>query len=118
MKVDAGKLSAALDNSFSDVAGFFSDPSTGMASRLDSTMGGYLKSSGSFASRTDMINDRLERIDAQREALALRLEKLETRYLRQFNAMDALVANLSSTGNFLTQQLDSIAKIQQSQYSK
>lgn len=116
MVIDSAKLAAGLDTSFADVAGFFSDEDTGMAIKLDNMLDSYLNSSGTFSARTTSLTESLGRIDDQRESLAMRLEKLEARYLSQFNAMDALVATLSSTGNFLTQQLDSIAKIQQARF--
>ena len=47
-------------------------------------------------------------VDEQREELAARLEKLEARLFAQFNAMDTLVSQMSSTSTFLTSQLDSL----------
>ncbi|HIZ50531.1 MAG TPA: hypothetical protein IAA18_05560, partial [Candidatus Pseudomonas excrementavium] len=47
-------------------------------------------------------------VDDQRENLTARLTKLESRLLAQFNAMDALVSQMSSTSSFLTAQLDSL----------
>ncbi len=54
-----------------------------------------------FARAIDDIADR-------REALALRLEAVEARLLRQFNALDGLLAQLQGTSDFLTQQLASL----------
>ena len=116
LSISSASLAKALDSSFDDVAGFFSDENNGLATRLDEMLDSYINSTGTFSTRTSSLTDRLNDIDDQRNTLALRLEKLETRYLAQFNAMDALVANLSSTGNFLTQQLDSISKIQQARF--
>jgi len=116
LKIDSSQLNDALSNSFDDIAGFFSYETTGLANRVDAMLDNYLESTGTFASRSESLNARLDRIDTDREQLVTRMEKLEARYLAQFTAMDALVANLQSTGNFLTQQLDSIAKIQTSRY--
>lgn len=112
LEIDSSKLSGALADHFTDVTAFFSTEGTGFASRLDATLETYLQGNGTFDSRTDSINSRLDRIGNERESLSLRLEKLETRLLNQFNAMDAVVAQLSSTGNFLTQQLANISQIQ------
>ncbi|NVK43064.1 MAG: flagellar filament capping protein FliD [Oceanospirillaceae bacterium] len=112
LEIDSSKLTAALADNFADINAFFSTEETGFASRLDAMLETYLQSNGTFDSRTDSINSQLDRIDDDRESLALRLEKLETRLLNQFNAMDAVVAQLGSTGNFLTQQLASISQIQ------
>jgi len=40
--------------------------------------------------------------------LVRRFELLETRYRAQFNAMDSLLASISSTGDFLAQQLENL----------
>jgi flagellar hook-associated protein 2 len=81
------------------------DFTRGVADRLSDLLGSLLDSDGIFNSRTDSLKSRVEDINEQREALAQRLEALEERYLRQFNAMDALVAQLQSTSNFLSSQL-------------
>lgn len=109
-------LTSVLENNFDDVIGFFSDENNGLANRLDNLLESYVSSSGTFSSRTESLNESLDRIDTQRDVLASRMEKLEARYLAQFTAMDALVANLTSTGNFLNQQLSSIAQIQTARY--
>ncbi len=64
-----------------------------------------LADDGAIEARTEGLNSRIERIDEQREALGRRLEALETRLLRQFNALDSLVSQLNNTSSFLTQQL-------------
>jgi flagellar hook-associated protein 2 len=40
-----------------------------------------------------------------------RLGLLETRLLRQFNALDALVGQLTNVSNFLTQQLANLPSV-------
>ena len=79
-----------------------------MAARLDSLLENYLDSDGILDSRTDSLNDRLSRINDDREVLARRFELLETRYRAQFNAMDSLLANITATGDFLAQQLKNL----------
>lgn len=83
------------------------DYTRGIADTLDDLLTSLLDSDGIFSSRTESLNDRIEDINDQRAALNTRLAALEARYLRQFNAMDALVAQLQSTSNFLFQQLSS-----------
>ena len=51
---------------------------------------------------------------AQREALERRMESLEARLLKQYTAMDTLVAQLQTTSSYLTQQLE-LLKTQTSQ---
>ena len=45
------------------------------------------------------------------EPLVLRLEALHARYLKQFNGLDSLLAQMQSTSNFLTQQLSRLPDI-------
>ncbi|MNN18743.1 hypothetical protein D3C81_1319610 [compost metagenome] len=47
-------------------------------------------------------------VDKQQEDLNRRISALQERLLKQFNAMDALVGNLQSTANSLTNQLASL----------
>jgi flagellar hook-associated protein 2 len=113
LQLDSDKLSTALTNSFSDTATFFAGEN-GLAKALEARLKGYLQSDGTFDSRTDSINTQMAKIDDDRESLSRRLTSLEARLFSQFNAMDAIVAQLSSTGDFLTQQLESISQISKS----
>jgi flagellar hook-associated protein 2 len=113
LQLDSDKLSTALTNSVSDTATFFAGEN-GLAKALEARLKGYLQSDGTFDSRTDSINTQMAKIDDDRESLSRRLTSLEARLFSQFNAMDAIVAQLSSTGDFLTQQLESISQISKS----
>ncbi|GIX36244.1 MAG: flagellar hook-associated protein 2 [Lysobacteraceae bacterium] len=77
------------------------------AARLD----GLLGDEGAFTVRQRALDAQLEEVARQREALDLRMQQVEARYRKQFTALDALVGRLSSTSNFLAQQLASLPKI-------
>ena len=79
--------------------------SRGYADQLKTLIDGLLDTDGVLQARTDGIQGSIDDIGGEREALSLRLDSLQARLLKQFNAMDALVAQLNSTSNFLTQQL-------------
>ena len=72
---------------------------------------GLLASDGILDARTAGLNGQIEGFNDQREALGERLASLETRLLRQFNAMDNLLWQLSVTSNFLTEQLANLPKV-------
>ena len=114
LSVDSTVLNSALDADPDAVTGLFAETTyngtavTGVAARLDSLLENYLDSDGILDSRTDSLNDRLSRINDDREVLARRFELLETRYRAQFNAMDSLLANITATGDFLAQQLENL----------
>jgi len=80
----------------------------GVADLLDTLLDGYLGSGGVFESRTDILNTRIDDIADQREVLDRRMLTLEARYRAEFNALDSLLAQLTSTGDFLLSQLDSL----------
>ena len=47
------------------------------------------------------LKSSIEDIGDRREALTQRLEALQARYPKQFNALDGLLAQLQGTSNFL-----------------
>lgn len=104
LALDAGKLDDALENNFDSLSTFLAGDN-GLMSRLDAKIEPYTKSGGILDGRTTSLQNTLSNIDDQRETLTLRLDKLEARLLAQFNAMDTLVAGLSSTSDYLTGQL-------------
>jgi len=77
----------------------------GIADQLDTLISNFLRSNSLIDSRTSGINDSIGRINTQRKELDNKLSTLQARLFKQFNAMDAIVAKLQTTGNFLTQQL-------------
>jgi len=80
----------------------------GIADQLDSLISNYLQADSLIDARTDGLNTGIENINKQRAALNTKLDTLEARLFRQFNAMDQIVAQLQSTGSFLEQQLDNL----------
>ncbi|MEX2257900.1 MAG: flagellar filament capping protein FliD [Woeseia sp.] len=98
-------LSAVLADDFTRLSQLFANPVDGYATRLYGLVDGILSSDGILDARTEGLNRQIDGFNEQREALGERLASLETRLLRQFNALDSLVSKLSSTSNFLTEQL-------------
>jgi flagellar hook-associated protein 2 len=105
LAVNATKLDAAFAEDFDAVGEVFATTDVGLAAKLDKLLEPYLQAGGVFDSRTATLKSSIEDIGDRREALNQRLEALHARYLKQFNALDGLLAQLSSTSNFLTQQL-------------
>jgi len=60
-----------------------------------------LSSTGALASKTDA----LKAIDARETQLNNRLADIERRYRAQYVALDAMLARMNTTSNFLAQQL-------------
>lgn len=111
LTVDGTKLDSFLTTEFTKVGQLFAN-SDGFAVRLSNVVDSYLdEDDGIIASRIDGLGTTVDDFAVQREALNKRLAALEVRLLRQFNALDALVAQLTTTSNFLTVQLQNLPGI-------
>ncbi|GAB5413237.1 MAG: hypothetical protein Cons2KO_08400 [Congregibacter sp.] len=82
--------------------------SSGIAVALNGVLENFLGNNGLIELRTDGLQESVERIAEDREELNQRLEAIEARFRRQFNALDTLLANLQNTSNFLETQLANI----------
>jgi flagellar hook-associated protein 2 len=98
-----------------DVTGVFAKTTVsgtaveGVAEKLETLMEGFLVSTtGLFDSRINSLNTQLTAITDDRADLARRMQSLESRYFAQLNAMDSLLAEIETTGNFLTQQFEAM----------
>jgi flagellar hook-associated protein 2 len=80
----------------------------GVADQLNSLLDGWLGKDSSLTARTNGVQSQIADITKQREALATRLESIEARYMKQFSALDALMAQMQSTSNWLAGQLASL----------
>ena len=110
LEINSTKLSEALADPERNVAAFFTGKEgvDGFASRLADQIGHYVNSDGLIAGRTEGINASIKRIDQQRTSLEARLTLIEVRYRAQFTSLDSMVANMTTTSSFLTQQLDNL----------
>ena len=80
--------------------------SRGFAENAKDFLDGFLNSTtGSLTLRISGLNASLEEVSDDRAALNQRLEAVQTRLVAQFSALDLLVSQFQSTGNFLAQQL-------------
>lgn len=108
LAVDTAALDAAFTANFDAVGELFGTEDTGLAVKLDALLEPYLASQGVFDSRASSLKSSIESINDRREVLNQRLIALQTRYTKQFNALDSLLAQLQGTSNFLAQQLNNL----------
>jgi flagellar hook-associated protein 2 len=112
-----GAAGTAVDGLVLEVAGTSTGSrgtvtfSRGYAYKLDQLIDAYLAGDGALASRTDGINRSIQDIARTRETLSRRLEGVEARLRAQFSALDTLISSMTSTSNFLTQQLAALDKL-------
>jgi flagellar hook-associated protein 2 len=105
LSVNATVLSDALGADFGGVAALFADADNGVAVRLSALADDFLATGGLLDGRTVGLQAQANRLDDQKATIEQRLTIIEQRYLKQFAALDTLVSSLTSTSNFLTQQL-------------
>lgn len=107
LSIDDERLSTALAEDFTQLGQLFA-ATDGFAVRLHGLADGFLTTGGILETRTEGLEKTIESIGEQGEALNERLVALEGRLLRQFNALDSLLGQLTTTSNFLTQQLNNL----------
>ena len=100
-------LSLGITTGVDDVAKVFTG-TDGYAVRLDDLIDNLIGTGGIVNTRLDGFDLRLDDINDLREALDRRLEKIEIRLLAQFSALDAMIASLNTTSEFLTIALASL----------
>lgn len=105
---DSGKFAALLNNEPEKIRAAFTGDG-GFAGKLQQSVSGYIGTDGAFTQRSDGLNAQIKDVASQRTALDARMEAVGNRYKAQFVAMDALVAQMNSTSNYLAQQLAALA---------
>jgi flagellar hook-associated protein 2 len=109
MQVDEDDVVSAINSDFSSFVSLFSAEGEGFATRFESLASAWLENDGLIEARVDGLESQVDRIDDDKIRLEARLDIIETRLRSQYSALDTLVSQLSSTGNFLSQQLASLA---------
>ena len=114
LKVDEATLETAVTTNFASVEKFFLGETvsgvvvTGFGTQLDALLDGFLDPDGLITEKLTSLDSKLEDIEADRTLYTRRMEALEERYYRQFNAMDTLLGQLTTTGEMLKNQLDAL----------
>lgn len=107
LKIDDEKLTGMLNNNFDAIAQFVAGDN-GLMSRMDKRISGYVETGGVLEQRIKGLTTTNSNVDDQREALIRRTGQIEARLFKQFNAMDALVGQLNSTGDSIAQSLENL----------
>ncbi|MBE0511306.1 MAG: flagellar filament capping protein FliD [Gammaproteobacteria bacterium] len=82
--------------------------SRGVADQMNTMLDQFLGDNSFLTARTDSLDSQLKTIGDERENLIRRMDSLEARYMRQFSALDAMMAQMQSTSNFLAGQLTAL----------
>lgn len=114
LKSDATVLDTAVRTKMDSVEKFFIGETVsgtliaGFATTFDTLLDGFLDTDGLISDKLSALDDKLKVIETDRQTFTRRLESLEDRYLRQFNAMDSLLGQITTTGDMLQSQLDAL----------
>ncbi|MGS0824750.1 flagellar filament capping protein FliD [Shewanella sp. 0m-8] len=108
MSINDEKLDKVIAEDMGSVEGLFATPDTGIAASLDNLVEGYVKSGGLIDSRDNALTNDKQRLDDQREAFSLKMEMLQARLFKQFNAMDLVVGQLNQQSAGLADRLNSL----------
>jgi len=113
LKLKSSTLQAALADPTKDVGKFFTGDgiTSGLGTKVSSLLDSVLGTSGLLTSRTEGLNSLLDGYDGRKKIIERRLVSIEARYRKQFTALDVLISNMTTTSNFLQQQLDNLPKI-------
>ena len=104
LSLDGAKFDTMVAEDPQAVQRLFGDEGS-LRTPLAGALKSWLGDDGMISSRTDALQTRMDRLKDDLGALDLRMEKVRANYLRQFTALDAMVAQMSSVSSFLTQQL-------------
>ncbi|MDM4771908.1 flagellar filament capping protein FliD [Solimonas sp. SE-A11] len=108
LSVDSAKLNEAIAKDSGSIARMFGGDD-GYATRMSKSIDAMLADNAGLDAQTDTLQARLKDIEKQKDALDRRMTQVEARYTAQFTALDTLMTRMSTTSNYLTQQLAAIA---------
>jgi len=82
--------------------------SDGVVDQIDTLLASFLATDNTIDTRISRLQENADDIVDEREALELRLDAIEARYRRQFNALDTLLNEISGSGAMVANQLANI----------
>lgn len=106
LQIDETKLRAALEENPEDVAAFFNKKATNMKDFIK----GYVEyGTGILAEKQESIGRVMKDIDRQIERLEDRIARKEENLVRQFTALEKVLANLQTQSDWLSQQINQLS---------
>ncbi len=110
LTIDSGRLGTALQANPQAINQVFSDPTSGIGAAMQTLSDRYTNVvDGLFTNSTKTLNTRITQMDSQADNMQARLDAFKANLTAQFTAMEQIVSQLKTTGNFLSQQTSSAA---------
>lgn len=107
--LDAAAFNASLATNPEALKGLYAGDSAVLSRGLGSFLDAAIGESGLLVQRRSNLDQNLQRVSRDREALDRRLVAFEERYRKQFIALDGLLGRLNNTSQYLAQQLGALA---------
>lgn len=95
LEIDNDILDDNIANNFDGIGRLF-DGDSGLANKLDSLLDDFVGRDGILTNKKESLDLQSGKYDQQRLDLDVRMEKFELRVAKQFNAMDAMVAEMNN----------------------
>lgn len=115
MEVNSSTLNSALDDHFDDVGRFFTQTAEGFEGfsvRMVDTLNTILDSrDGTLAARTNGIQNSIDNIHDHVERVEMRISSWETRTRARFQALEVLLGQYQTTGDYLNQQITGLQNL-------
>jgi flagellar hook-associated protein 2 len=109
LTLDQGKLTEALENDPTGVANLFLSKENGVGKRLPEAVDDFISAvDGALIFRQKGIGQSIKQIDEKIAREERRIATLEEQLVKRFTALEELVSQLKSQGDFLTQQLSAL----------
>ena len=111
LAADSTKLAAALADPNKDVTSLFTQTTVGnegIFARFNTILRTEVGYTGLIATRTIGITASIKSIGTARDALNLRLTRIEAQYRAQFTALDVMITQMQKTSQYLTQMIASL----------
>lgn len=110
MAIDSAKLTTALNTNLIGVQNLFSSAggTTGIGSQMSTLITGFSAANGPLKAATDGLNTSLKTLATQMTSIQAQTSTTIARYTDQFIKLDALIAGMNQTSNYLTQQFAAI----------
>lgn len=104
LKLDSTKLNKAIEADFSAVTDMVAAVGTGFKTGLNS----LIDSTGSVTSASESASRMVKELQKRQEAMQDRLDKIEERYVKQFSALDTMIAGFNQTSSSLASMLSAL----------
>lgn len=110
LEIDETKLNQALKDHMPQVQALLSG-SNGVSGRINQVSENFTRTGGLISTTTDSITRNIADIKRQYEVTSDRIDAKMENYRRQFSQLDAMVAQMGSISDYLTQQLSMLGNM-------